>query len=268
MSTKYLDRQSAPFGPEVWEKIDEAVIGAATSQMSARRLLEVEGPYGLGLRAIAAADEDLVSEGGATVCVSPATPVPTIRHEFRLPVRAVAAFEADGLPFDMRDVANAAIAVAHREDEIILQGIPDYGIAGLLNAPGINSVKLEAWSEPGRAFENIMSAVNVLDERGLHGPYALALTPPLYNTLFRLYPDGGPTEMEQVKMLVTGGVIKADALNNGGVLIATGKQFLSIVLGQDLMTAFIGPDCGEFCFCIMESAVLKVSLPQAVCVIS
>jgi uncharacterized linocin/CFP29 family protein len=267
MSVNYLDRESAPFGPDVWDKIDEAVVGAATAQMSARRLLEVEGPYGLGLRSIAGADEDLVSDSGATVCLSPATPVPTIRHEFKLPVRSVAAFEADGLPFDMRDVANAAIAVAHREDEIILQGLPKRGIAGLLNAPGIGAVKLEPWTDPGKAFENILSAVNVLDKKGLHGPYALALAPPLYNSLFRLYPNGGPTELEQVHMLVTGGIIKADALSKGGVLVATGKQFLSIVLGQDLMTAFIGPDCGEFCFCIMESAVLKVSLPQAVCVI-
>lgn len=266
MNVSYLDRDAAPFGAGIWDKIDEAVVGAASSQMTARRLLELEGPYGLELRAIAGPDEDISHEGGATVCISPTTPVPTIRQGFTLPLRSVAAYESDGVVFNLRSVAEAAIAVAHREDEIIFNGIPERGIPGLLNIPEISSVGLEQWSEPGNAFENVMAAVNVLDGRGLHGPYALAVSPGLYNSLFRLYPNGGPTEMEQLGMLVTGGIVKTDVID-GGVLVAVGKQYLSIVLGQDLMTAYVGPDCGEFGFCIMESAVLKVSLPQAVCVI-
>lgn len=266
MSASYLDRESAPFGPEVWAKIDEAVVGAAKSQMSARRLLEIEGPHGLQLRTLAGPDEDIETDGGATVCLSPTIPVPTIRQSFTLPMRAVAAYETDQVMFNLRSVAEAAIAVAHREDEIILNGLPDHGLPGLLNTEGVATMGLDEWTEPGRGFENIMQAVNVLDDRGLHGPYSLALAPPLYNALFRLYPGGNRTEYEQLSLLITGGIVKADAIP-GGVLLAVGKQYSSIVLGQDLMTAYVGPACGEFEFCIMESAALRVSLPQSIVIL-
>lgn len=267
MNTDFLDRQSAPFGPEVWEKIDETVIGAASAQLSARRLLEIEGPYGLGLKAISGPDDDIETEGHATVCMSPTIPVPTIRYPFTLPMRDVADYERGGVIFNLRDVATAAIAMAHREDEMIFDGMPDRGIPGLLNTPDSASVHLENWTEPGVGFNNIMEAVNVLDGRGLHGPYALGLSPSRYNALFRIYTNAGITEYEQVRALIGGDVVKASALNDGGVLIATGKQFLSLVVGQDLVTGFAGITCGEYDFCLMESVVLKVSLPSAICVI-
>jgi len=36
MSNEFLHRGDAPFSDEVWEKIDEAVVTAAKSQLSAR----------------------------------------------------------------------------------------------------------------------------------------------------------------------------------------------------------------------------------------
>lgn len=267
MNTDFLDRGSAPFGAEVWAKIDEAVIAAASSQMSARRLLEIEGPHGLGLKSISGPDDDIESDGGTTVCLSPAFPVPTIRYAFQMPMRDVADYETTGVVFNLRRIASAAIAMAHREDQMIFNGMPDQNIPGLLNVPGAASVHSEHWTEPGVAFNNIVEAVNVLDSQGLHGPYSLALSPNRYNLLFRIYPQAGITEYEQLQPLIGGGIYKSAALNDGGVLIAAGRQFLSIVMGLDLVTGYVGISCGEYDLCLMESVVLKVSLPEAICVI-
>ena len=54
MSEKFLHRNDAPFGGEVWEKIDETVVAAARSQLCGRRLLHTKGPYALGLFALTA----------------------------------------------------------------------------------------------------------------------------------------------------------------------------------------------------------------------
>ena len=44
MTEKYMQRQEAPFSEKVWEQIDSTVVNAAKSQLSARRLLAVDGP--------------------------------------------------------------------------------------------------------------------------------------------------------------------------------------------------------------------------------
>ncbi|HZC00948.1 MAG TPA: encapsulin, partial [Gammaproteobacteria bacterium] len=41
-----LNRQLAPFGVEIWQRIDEAAVNAARDVLTGRRFLEVDGPYG------------------------------------------------------------------------------------------------------------------------------------------------------------------------------------------------------------------------------
>jgi uncharacterized linocin/CFP29 family protein len=268
MSSEFLQRSQAPIGASVWDKIDEAVVGAAGAQLAGRRLLEVEGPYGLGLTAISTGEQQASVQDAVSLSISPATPVPAIACSFTIPMRDIANFEATGLAFDLSKPAQAAMACARREDDLIFNGLADLGVSGLLTHPGAARVALKQWTAPGDAFANVLEGVNALDANGLHGPYALALAPALYNGLFRLYPDGGPTEMEQMSALVTGGITKAPALTRGAVLLAVGKQFASLVLGQDLMAAYVGPRCGDLEFCLMESLALRVAVPGAVCVLA
>ena len=44
----YLARESAPFSPETWEKIDSTVIDNAKKHMVCRRFLNIYGPLGPG----------------------------------------------------------------------------------------------------------------------------------------------------------------------------------------------------------------------------
>ena len=56
-------------------------------------------------------------------------------------------------------------------------------------------------------------------------------------------------------------------MKDGGLLIASGTHFASIVLGQDMTIGFIGPVSGEFEFSISESLALRVRQAQAICVL-
>lgn len=42
----YLSRQMAPFGEDIWRRVDEAAVKAARDVLTGRRFLEVDGPYG------------------------------------------------------------------------------------------------------------------------------------------------------------------------------------------------------------------------------
>ena len=75
------------------------------------------------------------------------------------------------------------------------------------------------------------------------------------------------TELEHIRQIVTDGVVKAPGIPGGGVLVDTSGPFANIVLGQDLMTAFVGPAPGEYQFSIFETVTLWLRVPQAVCVL-
>jgi len=73
--------------------------------------------------------------------------------------------------------------------------------------------------------------------------------------------------MAHLQTMVTEGIFKAPILKDGGVLLASGKPFASIVLGQDMMIGFIGPSGGELEFSISESLALRIRQPKSICVL-
>ncbi|HEX5313611.1 MAG TPA: family 1 encapsulin nanocompartment shell protein, partial [Gammaproteobacteria bacterium] len=99
----YLNRHLAPFSEETWNRIEAAAVAAAREDLTARRFLDVDGPYGVGLTTLELGAEDYCrqpreGEAGAVISSTRALPVPMIRKSFRLSMRRVVAAEEQGAP--------------------------------------------------------------------------------------------------------------------------------------------------------------------------
>jgi uncharacterized linocin/CFP29 family protein len=118
----YLNRLMAPFGDEIWKRIDEAAVNAARDLLTGRRFLEVDGPYGVGLTSVEVGNDDFCRQPGpeeAGAVMGRAISVPMLRKELRLSIRRVAAYREMGQPLNLNPVEDAAEAVARREEEFI-----------------------------------------------------------------------------------------------------------------------------------------------------
>jgi uncharacterized linocin/CFP29 family protein len=261
MNGDYLGRGDAPVSGAAWDLLDTTMIEAAKGILAGRRVLGISGPYGLGLKAVPMSD----AKGRKGYITSECLPVSLIQVPFCLGKRDIAAWERDGVALDLCGVATAACACATAEDTLIFEGAP--GIPGLLSGKGSQAAKLSPWESVGAAADEIIGAVTALDEAGFHGPYAMGLAPRRYNLLLRRYPQGEGTELDHLRTIVTGGIHKAPVLKNGGVLLASGKQYAEIVLGQDMSVGFIGPAEENLEFSISESLVPMIHTPDAVCVL-
>jgi uncharacterized linocin/CFP29 family protein len=267
MSEKYLNRADAPFSDKTWEIIDQTVIAAAKSQLSGRKLLHTQGPYGIGMKTLPTGDKKIEGSGGAKMMAPCMTPLTIVYSEFSLAVRDIAGFEQSCLPIDLSGAARAAMECARQEDNIIFNGSQTIGFKGLMNIDGNSPFKIKPWDSAGAAADDIINAVTMMDRFGFHGPYSLALSADLYNNLLRLYPQGVQTEIEHIRQIVTDGIIKTSAIGSGGILISSGEQFANIVLGQDMMSSFIGPAAGEYQLMVSESIAINILEPKAVCVL-
>jgi uncharacterized linocin/CFP29 family protein len=258
---------AAPESPELLNKIEEAAVSAARDILTGRRIIDVEGPYGLGLTAVEVGNDDLCREPGpgeASAVLSHALSLPMIYRRFSLSRRRIAAFREMGQPLNLKVVEDAAQAVAMREEDFIYQGQPDFHVHGLLTAAGRNTLQGGDWGSVDQVLDNVIAAVNALDGKGYRGPYGLALAPALYNNLFRRYPGSDLLQIEHLKRLCTRGIVKAQI--EGGVLVA--KDVGSIILGQDLQIAYLSPDAAHENFAVTESLVLKIEAADAICTIT
>ena len=263
----YLNRENAPFSASLWDHIDEAAVEAAREILTGRRFLEIEGPYGVGLTSLEIGTDDFcrqpaADEAGAVV--SRAISVPMLRKGFGISVRRIQGHLDMGLPLNMTPVEDAAEAVARREEEFIYYGQQDFNIEGLLTARGRNEHQYGDWAQVERALNDVLGGVNALDDKGFHGPYALALSPTLYNNLFRRYEGTDMLQLEHLRRLCELGVYKAPI--EGGVLVDA--HAARIIIGQDLTAGSSSNDGIHYQMFVSESMVLQIDDPEAICTLS
>jgi uncharacterized linocin/CFP29 family protein len=261
MTNKYLGRDDAPIGSEVWQLLDQTLVRVARSSLSGRRLLQVEGPFGLSLRTIPLPDTGL----SESLAVAGAIPLVLIHHSFTLSSRDLAGFERHPTVLNLEPLVGAVKACSQQEDEIIFSGTGT--LPGLLTTSGTNSFTLSDWDRVGTAADDLTAAITVLDEAGAHGPYTLALPPSRFNRLFRLYEHGNLSEFGHLGTIVAGGIIKTPALDQAGVLLDAGDQCASVILGQDMTVGYVGPTGTDIEFSVSESLALMARRPASICVL-
>jgi uncharacterized linocin/CFP29 family protein len=262
----YLNRQQASFGEDVWRLIDEAAVKAARQRLTGRRFLDVEGPYGPGLTTVEVGNDGYCRQPGpdeAGAVIGRAISVPMLRKSFKFSIRRLAAHIEMGQPLNVAPVEDAAEAVADREEETVYKGVPEFGLAGLLTAEGRNHHDGGDWSNLDQVLSDVIASVTRLDDEGFRGPYALALSPGLYNGLFRHYPGTNLLQLEHLRRLFARGIHKASI--EGGVVVD--PRVGPLLIGQDLSAGFINQDGIHYELYLSESIVLRLDDARAVCTI-
>jgi uncharacterized linocin/CFP29 family protein len=241
-----------------------------------RRIVPVLGPLGAGVevvpdyvfRGAERGNVDLLGEGDAGL-VRPSEhrflPIPLLYKDFELHWRDLAMHRQMSMPLDTGPVATAATIVARTEDDLIFNGDPALGNEGLLNAAGRGVLRISDWGGVGNAFRDVVTATEYLTEAGFYGPYAVVASPRLYAAMNRVYENTGVLEIEQVQKLAASGVYRSAAIPDGRALVvATGTSNMDLVVGQDLVVAYLTADNLNHLFRVLESVILRIKRPQAI----
>jgi uncharacterized linocin/CFP29 family protein len=191
--------------------------------------------------------------------------IPLIYKDFTLYWRDIETSRRLGIPLDVASAAAAATFVAQKEDDLIFNGDVDMGLEGLLNASGRNSIEARDWDEAGMAFEDVVAAVQKLVDAGLVGPYAVAVSPRRFAQMHRVYDNTGVLEIDQIRGLAPAGVYQSPTISDYGLVLSTGTQNLDIAIAQDFITVYLGPENLNHPFRVLESLVLQIRRPGAIC---
>jgi uncharacterized linocin/CFP29 family protein len=196
-------------------------------------------------------------------------PLPIIHKDFMLHWRDLAAATDTGLPIDTGAVASAASYCARSEDELIFLGNADLGYAGLMTVEDHLEAPRSDWTGMGNAFRDVVSAVDRLTGRGYPGPFALAVSTPMYVAMNRMFENTGVLEIDQIKKITTAGVFVSPVLTGqSAVVVSTGPENLDLVVGVDMRTAYIESSKMNHHFRVLETLVLRIKRPEAICLIA
>ena len=273
----FLDRNAAPLTEAEWNNIDESVVKAASRMLIGRRVVEVLGPLGSGVYSIpysifsgkkgagidmVGENDDFVVEADRRATVN----LPILYKDFKIMWRDVEADRHLGLPLDVTTAAVAANFVAVQEDNLIFNGNAELGQEGLCTVSGRQTLAIGDWEQSGQALADVVKAVGALSQAGHYGPYAMVVSPVLYGRMVRVFANTGMLELDQVKALISGGVYYSNVISgNKAVVLATGSHNISLAVGQDMVTSYMGPANMNHVFRVLETAALLVRRADAIC---
>jgi uncharacterized linocin/CFP29 family protein len=136
----------------------------------------------------------------------------------------------------------------------------------LLTAEGRNTVALKDWDEPGAALENVVEATEKLVSAGFYGPYALVVSPALYARTQRVAEGMGRIVGKLIGDVASGGMFRSPILRpEEGLVVSLGAHNLDLVVAEDLVTAYLGNEELDHRYRVMESLVLRIKRPGAIC---
>ena len=263
MSENHLLRSLAPISGAGWELIDDEARDRLGVALAARRLVDFSGPHGWDYSATALGRTEPIAEApcpGVAALRRRVLAVAEVRASFtvdRDELRAGDRGAAD-VDFDALDRAARNLAVA--ENKAVFHGWPQAGIEGITQATPHPEVPRGAdFNEYPRP---VAKAVELLLQRGIGGPYGLALGTDDYTGVIETAEHGGYPLFDHLRQILDGPIVWSPGVNGAVVLSQRGGDFL-FDSGQDIAVGFDQADTDAVHLYLEESFTFRVATPEA-----
>ena len=261
----HLRRHDAPFGGDVWKRIDDEAAEALGTYRSARKLVEVEGPHGwekssISLGRVRAARAESLNTEGLELQQRRVQPLLELRVPFAVPRAELEAIERGAEDPDLDALVDACRRIARAEDRVVFYGNEETGVGGIAADSSHAPVALPGdFAEyPGAVAE----AIERLRTAGVEGPYALALGPRWYDAIARTTGAGYPI-LGHLRRLIDEPAVWSPALDEGGLLISRRGGDYRLVIGEDAAVGYRGHDAEHVHLYVEQSMTFRLLSPEA-----
>jgi uncharacterized linocin/CFP29 family protein len=258
----HLARELAPISDAAWKEIDDEATRTLKHFLTARRLVDVRGPYGWDHDAVARRRVERVSEAppGIDIRLRTVQPIIEYRAEFWLDRSQLDPIERGARDADLDPVRDAARRFAIAEDQAIFHGNNSARIAGIAEASPHAKLPI---SDDYDEYPGIVArAVAILQTNGVAGPYAIALGPRCYTGVIETTERGGYPVFEHLRLVLGGPVLWAPGVDGAVVMSQRGGDF-ELTLGEDVALGYLDHDAERVHLFLEESFTFQVLTPEA-----
>jgi uncharacterized linocin/CFP29 family protein len=255
-------RSLAPITKEAWSEINQTAKDVLTASLSARKVVDVQGPMGLNYAAhpIGKINVPDNQSGALKYGIHQVQPMVETRIPFKLDIWELDNVARGSEVIDLDALEDAARKLAQFEENAIYEGFEHGYIKGIKKS-----------SEYEHTFpenvEDVLAAVihgmAHLKNNAIDGPYSLVLNTEKWekvNTIIQGYPL-----RKQLENVMGGKIIHAPFVDSAFLVSRRGGDF-RLILGQDITIGYEYHDANKVQLYLTESFTFQVIEPKAVIV--
>lgn len=258
----HLFRELAPVTEAAWEEIENEAARTLKTILAGRKLADFRGPLGWDAASVSTGRSDSATPPpGCDVeaRIRRVLPLVELRVPFVLRRSELEGIERGAQAPDLDPMVAAARKIALAEDRAIFHGYPAAGMRGM--AEGATDSAVPMGDDVTGYPAAIARALNKLRDRGVGGPYAVALSERCYTELTEAT-EGGYPVMQHVRRLIEGPLVWAPALDGAVVLSQRGGDF-ELTVGQDISIGYLSHDAENVRLYFEESFTFWTITPEA-----
>ncbi|MGZ4796922.1 MAG: family 1 encapsulin nanocompartment shell protein [Acidimicrobiia bacterium] len=258
----HLHRDLAPVSSEAWAAVDEEVRRSLTTFLAGRRLVGFSGPHGWSMSSVDLGRTGPAHEvpgAGVQVAVRRSQPLLELRRPFTVAWTELDAIDRGATAVDLDDAVAAARSIALVEDALVFRGMDATETVGVLEASPYDALAVDP--DPAQFPHAVARALAMLRDRGVDGPYAMAVGTRMDTDLVEGAQVGYPV-VEHLRMLLDGPVLWTPAVDGAVVVSRRGGDF-ELVVGEDLSVGYRSHDADGVTFAVEETLLFRVNGPEA-----
>jgi len=258
----HLLRELAPISAAAWKEIEAEATRTLKTTLAARKLVAFAGPRGWDAAAVGLGrSEPLPPPPGsdAEARVRRVLPLIELRVPFELRRSELDAADRGARDIDLDPVIQAARRIAIAEDRAVFHGHAAAGIRGMCETGA--GAALGLGGDITGYPKLIATALGRLRDRGVGGPYAVALSERAYTELTEATQHGYPV-LQHVHRLIDGPLVWAPGLDGALVVSLRGGDF-ELTVGQDFAIGYLSHNAETVRLYLEESFTFWNITPQA-----
>ncbi len=258
-----LKRSMAPISDSAWEEIEHQAKNVLSGNLSARSLVDFNGPHGWTAAAVNLGTVQFNHADGKIKELKWGKREVLPLIEFRLPF-ALDINELDNLERglknpDLDPLDKACYNAARFEESAIYHGLSEAGIEGIAEMSPYKPVTMPSTSAGMQ--EIVESGIIQLQKNKIGGPYHLVLgTLPFQN--IQKGDDRGYPLAKRLKDMLRGGIHWSPAIEGGLILSGRGGDY-EMTVGHDLSIGYLKHDDKNIHLFLTGSFTFQVLEPRA-----
>jgi uncharacterized linocin/CFP29 family protein len=259
----HLLRSLAPLSDANWELLDKEAQSRLTAALAARKVVDFAGPHGWEYSATNLGRAKEVAAGpvdGVTSRQRRVLPLVELRSDFAIRLAELRDHDRGRPDVDLGALDEAAHQMAVAENVAVFHGWRDVGQIGIAEASPHSAQALGAEAETYP--RPVATAVELLLESGIGGPFALALGREPYTRVVETAEHGGYPLLDHLHAILDGPVVWAPGVNGAVVISLRGGDF-RFESGQDFAIGYDHHDAEAAYLYLEESFSFVVATPEA-----
>jgi uncharacterized linocin/CFP29 family protein len=258
----HLLRSHAPVTEEAWRQLDDEARQRLAPALAARKLVDFSGPHGWRYSAaeLGRAAQIAAPEGALQARQREVLPLVELRAPFTVALDELRDAGRGALDIDLGSLDEAVRLVARAENVAVFHGWADAGIEGICDTSPLDTVPL------GSSFADypsrVATAIEGLLERGVSGPYGLALGPEGYTGVVETTEHGGLVVFDHLRQILGGPIVWAPGVRGAVLVSLRGGDFV-FVCGQDISIGYEHHDAESVHLYLEESFTFRALTPDA-----